>query len=205
MQGWRPGLASSTPMARARGRADEREPSELSRASLCFSISEAQASISLANLATSAEIAGSRAAAIARNRAALARRYAIGLRLALMAADCHAKALIYPKSSRFCPTSFKGARKWATATESPASLMSLSVHGLLTLVSYALAMERGIWLLAAFMVHKYGPEAPVYVERKLAEMQHQHDSGAHIAVWCQIARAVLAIIEPTPAGPRSVH
>jgi len=80
-----------------------------------------------------------------------------------------------------------------------------SVHGLLTLVSYALAMERGIWLLAAFMVHKYGSEAPEYVERKLAEMQHQRDSKTHIAVWCQIARAVLAIIEPTPAGSRSVH
>jgi len=83
-----------------------------------------------------------------------------------MAADCHAKALVYPKSSRL--------------------VTILSVHGLLTLVSYALAMERGIWLLAAFMVHKYGPEAPEYVERKLAEMQHQRDSKAHIAVWCQI-------------------
>jgi hypothetical protein len=66
-------------------------------------------------------------------------------------------------------------------------------------------MERGIWLLAAFMVHKYGPEAPPYVERKLAEMQHQHDSKAQIAVWCQIARAVLAIMEPEPPGPHSVH
>jgi len=105
-------LASSKPMAKAsyRRRADEREPSELSRASLCFSISEAQASISLANLATSAEIAGSRAAAIARKRAALARRYAIGLRLALMGADCDAKALIYPKSSRSYHPQFQGGQ-----------------------------------------------------------------------------------------------
>ncbi len=66
-------------------------------------------------------------------------------------------------------------------------------------------MECGIWLLAAFIVHKYGPEAPAFVERKLAEMQQQPDSRAHIAVWCQIARAVLAMVEPEPAGPHGVH
>jgi hypothetical protein len=66
-------------------------------------------------------------------------------------------------------------------------------------------MERGIWLLAAFMVHKHGPDALVHVERRLAAMQQQRDSKAHIAVWCQVARAVLAIIEAEPAGPHSVH
>ena len=75
----------------------------------------------------------------------------------------------------------------------------------LTLALYALVMERGVWLLAAYMVHKYGPEAPVYVERKLTEMQRQGDGRAHVAVWCQIARAVLEIIEPRAAGPQSVH
>jgi hypothetical protein len=66
-------------------------------------------------------------------------------------------------------------------------------------------MERGIWLLAAFMVNKHGPDAMVYVERRLFEMQQQRDSRAHIEVWCQIARAVLEIIEPAPAGPHCVH
>ena len=66
-------------------------------------------------------------------------------------------------------------------------------------------MERGVWLLAAFMVHKYGADAPVHVERRLAEMQQQRESMAHMVVWCQIARAVLAIIEPEPDGPHSVH
>jgi hypothetical protein len=66
-------------------------------------------------------------------------------------------------------------------------------------------MERGIWLLAAFMVNKHGSDALVYVERRLVEMQQQRDSRAHIEVWCQIARAVLEIIDPAPAGPQSVH
>jgi hypothetical protein len=66
-------------------------------------------------------------------------------------------------------------------------------------------MERGIGLLAAFMVHKHGHDALVHVERRLVEMQHQRDSRAHIEVWCQIARAVLAIMEPEPAGPYSLN
>ena len=66
-------------------------------------------------------------------------------------------------------------------------------------------MERGVWLLAAFMVHKYGPDALAQVERRLAELQQQRDSTEHVAVWCQIARAVLAIIEPEPDGPLSVN
>jgi hypothetical protein len=66
-------------------------------------------------------------------------------------------------------------------------------------------MERGIWLLAAFMVNKHGPDAPAQVERRLVELQQQRDSRAHIEVWCQIARAVLEIIDPAPAGPHNVH
>jgi len=66
-------------------------------------------------------------------------------------------------------------------------------------------MERGIWLFAAFMVNKHGPDALVQVERRLVEMQQQRDSRAHIEVWCQIARAVLEIVEPEPHGPQSVH
>ena len=54
------------------------------------------------------------------------------------------------------------------------------------MVSYAQGMERGIWLLAAFLVQKHGPDALVHVERKLVEMQQQRDSRAHIEVWCQI-------------------
>jgi hypothetical protein len=66
-------------------------------------------------------------------------------------------------------------------------------------------MERGIWLLAAFMVHKHGLDALLHVERRLVEMQQQRDSKAHIAVWCQIARAVLAIMDPEPAGRHSLN
>jgi hypothetical protein len=66
-------------------------------------------------------------------------------------------------------------------------------------------MERGIWLLAAFMVNKHGPDAPAHVERRLVEMQQQRDSRAHIEVWCQIARAVVEIIDPEPAGPHSLN
>jgi hypothetical protein len=81
----------------------------------------------------------------------------------------------------------------------------MGVHVPLTLVTYALAMERGIWLLAAYMVHKHGLDALVQVERRLVEMQQQRDNREHMAVWCQIARAVLAIMEPTPDSRHSVH
>jgi hypothetical protein len=55
------------------------------------------------------------------------------------------------------------------------------------------------------MVNNYGPNAPLAVDRKLAAMERRHASQSHIEIWCQIARAVLAIIDTKPRGPLSVN
>jgi hypothetical protein len=72
-----------------------------------------------------------------------------------------------------------------------------SGHPLVGLLDFA--------LLALWMVNNYGPNAPLAVDRKLAAMERRHASQSHIEIWCQIARAVLAIIDTKPRGPLSVN
>ncbi len=65
-------------------------------------------------------------------------------------------------------------------------------------------MERGVWLLAAWMVHRHGFDAPFAVDRKIAELQQQADE-VHIGVWRQIGQAVAEIIRVTPSLRERVH
>jgi hypothetical protein len=66
-------------------------------------------------------------------------------------------------------------------------------------------MDRGVWLVAAWMVSKFGPNAPVVVDRKLAAMERGHVDERRLLIWCQIGRAVLEIIKNKPEARETVH
>jgi hypothetical protein len=59
-------------------------------------------------------------------------------------------------------------------------------------------MERGVWLLAAWLVQRHGLAAPFAVDRKIAALAQEHANELHIGVWRQIAQAVLEITKVTP-------
>ena len=66
-------------------------------------------------------------------------------------------------------------------------------------------MNRGIWLIAAWMVHKHGAAAPMAVEARLAEMEREHAEQQKIVLWCEIARATLEIVRDRPISGEAVH
>ena len=66
-------------------------------------------------------------------------------------------------------------------------------------------MERGVWLLAAWMVHRHGSDAPFAVDRKISELLREQANEAHIGVWRQIGQAVIEITRPTPGLRERMH
>jgi hypothetical protein len=66
-------------------------------------------------------------------------------------------------------------------------------------------MERGVWLLAAWMVHRHGFDAPFAVDRKISELLREKANDVHIGVWRQIGQAVLEITRAAPNLRERVH
>jgi hypothetical protein len=66
-------------------------------------------------------------------------------------------------------------------------------------------MTRDVWIMAAWMVQKYGPAAPMAVQARLAEMERAHADEHQVLLWCQIGRAVLEIVRVHPEASETIH
>ena len=66
-------------------------------------------------------------------------------------------------------------------------------------------MERGVWLLAVWMVHRHGLDAPFAVDRKISELLRERADELHLGIWRQIGRAVIELTRPTPGLRERVH
>jgi hypothetical protein len=66
-------------------------------------------------------------------------------------------------------------------------------------------MNRGIWMIAAWLVARHGPEAPLAVHARIMSLRRALADEQHISSWLMIDDAVHELVRVTPRETDTVH
>jgi hypothetical protein len=66
-------------------------------------------------------------------------------------------------------------------------------------------MNRGIWILAAWLVARHGAEAPFAVHSRIMALRRALADERHIASWLMIDDAVQELVRMTPSEEDTIH
>lgn len=66
-------------------------------------------------------------------------------------------------------------------------------------------MNRGVWMLAAWLVVKHGAEAPLHVHSRIMDMRRALADEDQIALWLLIDDAVHELVRPAAPANDWVH
>jgi hypothetical protein len=71
--------------------------------------------------------------------------------------------------------------------------------------TYAFGMNRGIWIVAAWLVAKHGTEAPVAVHSHIMSLRRALANEHHIASWLRIDDAVHELVRDKLKPSDTIH
>ena len=66
-------------------------------------------------------------------------------------------------------------------------------------------MNRGIWMMAAWLVARHGTEAPLAVHARIMAMRRALADEHHIASWLMIDDAVHELVRIKPRDSDTIH
>jgi hypothetical protein len=66
-------------------------------------------------------------------------------------------------------------------------------------------MNRGIWILATWLVQKHGADAPYAVHERIMAMRHAMIEQEHIDLWLMVDDAVRAWLKTAPSPQDTIH
>lgn len=66
-------------------------------------------------------------------------------------------------------------------------------------------MNRGIWMMAAWLVARHGAEAPLAVHARIMALRRALADEQHIASWLMIDDAVHELVRIRPRDSDTIH
>ena len=66
-------------------------------------------------------------------------------------------------------------------------------------------MNRGIWMIAAWLVARHGPEAPLAVHARIMALRRALADEHRISSWLMIDDAVHELVRVTPGERDTIH
>jgi len=66
-------------------------------------------------------------------------------------------------------------------------------------------MNRGIWMIAAWLVARHGPEAPLAVHARIMSLRRALADEQRISSWLMIDNCVHELVRVTPGERDTIH
>jgi len=71
--------------------------------------------------------------------------------------------------------------------------------------AHAFAMNRGIWIVAVWLVAKHGPQAPYVVNAQIMGLRRELADELLIASWLMVDHAVHELVRTKPGAADTIH